>query len=194
MTPPLSEPRLVVGLGNPGPDYANTRHNLGYRVVDVLAGRMSGAFRRHRRANAETVEGRLVGQRVVLAKSRTYMNLSGSPVAALAAFYKIPVTGIIAVHDDLDLPVGVLRLKAGGGDGGHNGLKSMRTSLGGGEFQRVRIGIDRPPGRMDPAAYVLKPFSAAQQPEVAVAVERAADAVECLLTEGLDAAQNQFNG
>ena len=190
----MSEPRLVVGLGNPGPGYANTRHNLGYRVVEVLAGRMSGTFRRHRRANAETVEGRLVGQRVVLAKSRTYMNLSGSPVAALAAFYKVPATGMIAVHDDLDLPVGVLRLKAGGGDGGHNGLKSMRISLGSGDFLRVRIGIERPPGRMDPADYVLKPFNAGQQAEVAVAIERAADAVECLLAEGLGAAQNQFNG
>jgi PTH1 family peptidyl-tRNA hydrolase len=185
---------LIVGLGNPGPGYANTRHNVGYRVVDVLAGRMSGSFGRHRRANAETVEGRLVGHRVVLAKSRTYMNLSGSPVAALAAFYKIPVAGVIAVHDDLDLPLGVLRLKAGGGDGGHNGLKSMRGSLGSGDFQRVRVGIDRPPGRMDPADYVLKPFSAGQQPEVAVAIERAADAVECLLTDGLGGAQNLFNG
>lgn len=190
----MSEPRLVVGLGNPGPGYANTRHNLGYRVVDVLASRMSGTFRRHRRANAETVEGRLLGHRVVLAKSRTYMNLSGSPVAALAAFYKVPVTAVIAVHDDLDLPVGVLRLKAGGGDGGHNGLKSMRSSLGSGDFLRVRIGIERPPGRMDPADYVLKPFNTAQQPDVAVAIERAADAVECLLSEGLSAAQNQFNG
>lgn len=189
----MSAPWLVVGLGNPGAGYAATRHNLGFRVVDVLAQRMSAGFGRHRRANAETVEGRLGGVRAVLAKPRTYMNLSGGPVAALCSFYKTPVSQVVLVHDDLDLPLGGLRLKAGGGDGGHNGLKSVRGSLNTGDFLRVRVGIGRPPGRMDPADYVLKPFPGKEAPDVELAVVTAADAVECLLTEGLAVAQNRFN-
>lgn len=189
----MSAPWLVVGLGNPGAGYANTRHNLGFRVVDVLANRMAGGFGRHRRANADTVEGRLAGVRTVLAKPRTFMNVSGGPVAALCAFYKTPESQVVLVHDELDLPLGGLRLKAGGGDGGHKGLKSVRGALGSGDFLRVRVGIGRPPGRMDPADYVLKPFPGKLAPEVDLAVETAADAVECLLVEGLAPAQNRFN-
>lgn len=183
----------MVGLGNPGAEYADTRHNIGFAVVDDLARRAGGSFRQHRRARAHVCEERLADCRVVLAKPTTYMNAAGDAVAPLAAFYRVPLTQIIAVHDDLDLPLGGLRLKLGGGDGGHNGLKSMRTSLKSGDFFRVRVGIGRPPGQMAPATYVLRRFAAAERSEVAVVVAEAADAVLALLTEGLATAQNQFN-
>jgi PTH1 family peptidyl-tRNA hydrolase len=185
-------PWLVVGLGNPGPAYAGTRHNAGAMVVDVLADRVSGRFKSHR-ARADVVETHLGGQRVVLAKPRSYMNESGGPVVALRDFFKLPIDRIVAVHDELDLPYGVLRLKLGGGDNGHNGLKSLRRSLGSGEFHRVRVGIGRPPGRQDPADWVLRDFSPAERKELGLHVERAADAVESLLADGLAAAQNTYN-
>jgi PTH1 family peptidyl-tRNA hydrolase len=183
---------VVVGLGNPGPAYAGNRHNVGTMVLDLLAERMSGRFKAHKSRN-ETVEGRLAGNRVVLAKPRSYMNESGGPVSAITDFFKVPLDRLVVIHDELDLPFGGLRLKLGGGDNGHNGLKSLRRSLGSGEFARVRIGIGRPPGRMDAATFVLRDFSAAERKELPLEVDRAADAVEALVSEGLERAQNSFN-
>lgn len=183
---------LVVGLGNPGPEYAGNRHNVGFMVVDLLTERMSGRYKAHK-SRAEIVEGRLAGHRVVLAKPRSYMNESGGPVSALLDFFKVPLDRLVVVHDELDLPFGGLRLKLGGGDNGHNGLKSLRRSLGSGEFHRVRFGIGRPPGRMDAAVFVLRDFGAAERKDLALEVDRAADAVEALVSEGLDRAQNSFN-
>ncbi|MDQ1697872.1 MAG: peptidyl-tRNA hydrolase, family [Frankiaceae bacterium] len=183
---------LVVGLGNPGPQYAGNRHNAGYVVADVLADRLRSRFKAHK-GRADVVEARLEDHRVVLAKPRSYMNESGGPVSSLRDFYKVPVEQMIVVHDELDLPFGAIRLKQGGGDNGHNGLKSLRRSLGSGEFFRVRLGIGRPPGRQDPAEWVLRDFSAAERKELALHAERAADAVESLLADGLAVAQNHYN-
>ncbi|MFF0519639.1 aminoacyl-tRNA hydrolase [Actinomadura nitritigenes] len=183
---------LVVGLGNPGPSYAGNRHNAGFMVLDVLAGRAGGRFKAHR-SRADVLEGRLAGVRAVLAKPRTYMNESGGPVKGLRDFYKVPVERLIVVHDELDIPFGALRLKRGGGDNGHNGLRSITKSLGDKEYLRVRFGVGRPPGRMDAAAFVLKDFSAAERKVLDLEVDRAADAVEALLTGSLEAAQNEFH-
>ena len=186
-------PALVVGLGNPGPDYAETRHNVGFRVVELLAGRAGGGrFSRHR-SHTDVIEGRLAGRRVVLAKPRSYMNVSGGPVAGLVRYFSVPVEDLVVVHDDLDLGFGVVRLKRGGGEGGHNGLRSISASLGTRDFLRVRFGIGRPPGRQDPADYVLKRFSGAERTELDLAVDLAADAAEALLAEGLEPAQNRFH-
>jgi peptidyl-tRNA hydrolase, PTH1 family len=185
-------PWLVLGLGNPGPQYAGNRHNVGFMVLDVLADRVGARFKGHK-ARGDVVETRLAGERAVLAKPRSYMNESGGPAASLRDFFKSPIERIIVVHDELDLEAGTLRLKQGGGDNGHNGLKSLRQSLGSGEFYRVRLGIGRPPGRQDPAAFVLRDFSATERKDLGVQLERAADAVETLIREGLAAAQNAFN-
>jgi peptidyl-tRNA hydrolase, PTH1 family len=185
-------PWLVVGLGNPGPGYAGNRPNAGAMVADLLAGRVRSSFKSHR-ARADVVETRFGADRVVLAKPRSYMNESGGPVVALRDFFKLPIERIVVVHDELDLGFGVLRLKLGGGDNGHNGLKSLRRSLGSGEFHRVRVGIGRPPGRQDPADWVLRDFSAAERKELDLHLERAADAVESLIADGLAAAQNHYN-
>jgi PTH1 family peptidyl-tRNA hydrolase len=185
-------PWLVVGLGNPGPAYAGNRHNVGFLVADLLAAQMGGRFKSHK-SRADIVEGRLAGERVVLAKPRTYMNDSGGPVASLRDFYKVPLDRVVVVHDELDLPYAGLRLKLGGGDNGHNGLKSIRSALGSGEFHRVRLGIGRPPGRMDAAVFVLRDFGAAERKELDLVVDRAADAVEALVTDGLEKAQNAYN-
>ena len=184
---------LIVGLGNPGPEYAGNRHNAGFMVLDELAARVGGRFKSHR-SRAEVVEGRLAGHPVVLAKPRSYMNLSGGPVKALADFYKVPPADLIVVHDELDLDPGRLRVKFGGGDNGHNGLRSIRRSLGTGDFYRVRIGVGRPPGRQDPADFLLSNIPASQQADFAVEVERAADAVESLIIAGLERTQSFYNG
>jgi PTH1 family peptidyl-tRNA hydrolase len=183
---------LVVGLGNPGPKYEGNRHNVGFLVLDELAARVGGKFKAHK-SGAEIVEGRLAGQRVVLAKPRSFMNLSGGPVVGAARFFKIPEASIIVVHDELDLPFGTVRLKLGGGDNGHNGLRSMRGSLGTGDFYRVRVGIGRPPGRQDPADFVLSNYSSAERKDLPFEVDRAADAVETLILEGLERTQQKFN-
>jgi PTH1 family peptidyl-tRNA hydrolase len=183
---------LVVGLGNPGPSYARNRHNAGFMVLDVLAARAGGRFKSHR-ARAEVLEGRLAGARVVLAKPRSFMNESGGPVKGLCDFYKVPVERLIVVHDELDIPFGAVRLKRGGGDNGHNGLRSVTKSLGSREYLRVRFGVGRPPGRMDAAAFVLKDFSAAERKDLDLELDRAADAVEALMADGLAAAQNVFH-
>ncbi len=183
---------LVVGLGNPGPGYAGNRHNAGFMVVDLLAERMGSRFKAHK-GRADVVEGRLAGVRAVLAKPKSYMNESGGPAASLRDFYKVPVERIVVVHDELDIPYGALRLKAGGGDNGHNGLKSLTRSLGSRDYLRVRFGIGRPPGRQDPADYVLKDFAGAERKELPFHVDRAADAAEALLTGPVEAAQNVFH-
>lgn len=192
---------LVVGLGNPGPGYAGHRHNIGYLVVDELAARMGSGFRGHKSGRADVVEGRLgtpgaaaaPAPRVVLSKARSYMNEVGGPVKALATFYKVPPERIIAIHDELDIDFGTLRIKRGGGDNGHNGLKSMRSSLGSGEFYRVRAGIGRPPGRQEVSDFVLSNYSSVQRKELPFQVDSAADAVESLITDGLEKTQQRFN-
>jgi peptidyl-tRNA hydrolase, PTH1 family len=189
------DPHLVVGLGNPGPAYRGNRHNAGAMVLDLLADRLGARFKAHR-GRADVVEGRLgppPGRRVVLAKPRSYMNSSGGPVAGLRDFFKVPTERLVVVHDELDLPYGDLRLKRGGGDNGHNGLRSVSRSLGTRDYLRVRFGIGRPPGRMDPADYVLRDFSPAERKELDLLLDRAADAVEALVLDGLEAAQNRFN-
>jgi PTH1 family peptidyl-tRNA hydrolase len=195
---PVTDVWLVVGLGNPGPAYAGHRHNVGYLVDDVLAQRMGSPFRAHKSGRADVVEGRLgpVGAetpRVVLARARSYMNESGGAVSTLAKFYKVPPERIIAVHDELDIPYGALRIKLGGGDNGHNGLRSMRSSLGTGDFYRVRVGIGRPPGRQDPADFVLSNYSATERKDLDINVVEAADAVESLVADGLEKTQQRFN-
>lgn len=183
---------LIAGLGNPGPEYAGTRHNLGYQVADELAGRIGTGFRRHR-SRAQIAEGVLAGRPVTLAKPMSFMNASGGPVAALCAFYKITPDRVVVVHDELDLPFGVIRLKLGGGDNGHNGLRSVTSSLHTREYFRVRLGIGRPPGRQDPAAFLLRDFGAAERQQVPGLVADGADAVTVLLAEGLATAQNQVH-
>jgi PTH1 family peptidyl-tRNA hydrolase len=183
---------LVVGLGNPGPRYAATRHNAGFLVLDLLAERSGARFKAHK-ANADVAETRVGSAPAVLAKPRSFMNLSGGPVVGVARFYKVPVERIVVVHDELDLPYGSLRLKRGGGDGGHNGLRSTTAALGDKEYARVRFGIGRPPGRQDPADYVLREFSTAERKDLGFHVDRAADAVEAFVLRGLEAAQNEFN-
>ncbi|MFE6919749.1 aminoacyl-tRNA hydrolase [Nocardia sp. NPDC057663] len=188
-----SGPALVVGLGNPGPEYERTRHNVGFLVADVLAERVGGRFAVHKKSGADLLQARLDGRQILIAKPRTYMNLSGRPVAALAKFFSVPVDQVIVIHDELDLPFGTIRLKQGGGEGGHNGLRSISQALTTKEYLRTRIGIGRPPGRQDPADYVLKPFAAPERKEVPVIVEQAADAVELLLKVGLETAQNSLH-
>lgn len=184
---------LVVGLGNPGPAYATTRHNVGQLVAEVLAGRMAGRFRAHPRGRAEVVEGRLAGERVVLARPRSYMNDSGGPVASLLAYYDAEPGRLVVVHDELDVAFGALRVKLGGGDNGHNGLRSIRQASGTGDFYRVRVGIGRPAGRMTVHDYVLSSYGAAERKELPVQLEEAADAIESLLARGLEATQNEVH-
>ncbi|MEU5904281.1 aminoacyl-tRNA hydrolase [Micromonospora sp. NPDC047467] len=189
-------PWLVVGLGNPGREYAGNRHNVGFMVADLLAGRVGARFGRHKRAVAEVAEGRLGfgGPKLVLAKPLTYMNLSGGPVAALAQFYKVPPARVIAAHDELDIDFGQVRIKFGGGEGGHNGLRSMSKSLGTKDYVRVRFGVGRPPGRQDPADYVLSDFGAAERKELDFLVDRAADVVESVIVKGVEPTQNLYHG
>ena len=183
---------LIAGLGNPGAGYAGNRHNVGFMVVDELARRVGGQFKAHR-TGADLLETRLAGRRAVLVRPRSFMNVSGRAVAGAARFFKVPPTDVVVVHDDLDLDYGMLKLKRDGGEGGHNGLRSISASLGSRDYLRVRFGIGRPPGRGDPADYVLQDFSVMQRRELALLVDRCADAVEQLLAQGLAATQNQFH-
>lgn len=197
MTTDPGAPWLIVGLGNPGPGYAMNRHNVGFMVADLLAKRIGGSFKRSGRAQAQVLEGRIgpagpLSRRVVLAKPMSYMNVSGGPVTALRDFYKVPTANIVAVHDELDIDYGTLRLKLGGGDNGHNGLKSMTKAMGS-DYHRVRFGIGRPPGRMQVADFVLKDFASAERKELDYFVDRAADSAEALVTEGLERAQSSYN-
>ena len=194
---------LVVGLGNPGPTYASTRHNVGFMVADELAARARTPFTAPRGMRGDLCETRVTAsgfggvgadaRRVVLLKPRTFMNESGAAVAKACAFFKIDPDHVVAIHDELDLDFGQLRLKFGGGDNGHNGLRSMRSHLGTGDFFRARFGIGRPPGRQDAADFVLRPIPASLREDYAVETSRVADAVEALLVEGLTSAQNRFN-
>ena len=183
---------LIAGLGNPGQQYASNRHNVGYMVCDEIAGELSVAFKRDR-SRSFVALGTIAGVGVVLAKPMSFMNVSGGPVAAVRNFYKIPNERVIVVHDELDLPFGTVRLKLGGGDNGHNGLRSVTTALGGRDYYRVRIGIGRPPGRMDPADFVLRDFSAAERKELPEILGRAADSARVLVERGLAVAQNEMH-
>jgi PTH1 family peptidyl-tRNA hydrolase len=196
MSEQTAAPWLVIGLGNADAGYAGHRHNVGHLVVGELAQRMGASFRAHKSGRADVVEGRIGGvggPRVVLAKPRGYMNESGGPAAALTKFYKTPVGAVVAVHDELDIPFDTLRVKLGGGDNGHNGLRSLRSALGSGDFYRVRVGIGRPPGRQSPADFVLSDYSSLERKILPFQVDRAADAVETLLSEGLERTQMLFN-
>lgn len=191
---PTAGPVLVVGLGNPGDHYAATRHNIGHMVVNEIADRNSQRWNVHK-AGAAVAEFRLGigGPKIILAKPATYMNLSGKPVAALLKFFNIGPENLIVIHDELDIDFDNLRIKRGGGEGGHNGLKSTSQALGTKDYLRIRAGISRPPGRMAPADYVLRPFSSTEQDTLALHIDRAADAVESLVEDGLTAAQNRFH-
>jgi len=186
---------LVVGLGNPGPDYAATRHNVGHLVVGELA-RRAGASLSATKQNALAASVRVGGpggSPAIIAVPRSFMNVSGGPVSALAKYHSVEPGAVVIVHDELDLPFGTVRLKRGGGSGGHNGLKDVTKALGGPDYIRVRVGIGRPPGSMDAAAFVLKPFSAAERKDLPWLVDTAADAVEAILVEGLESAQQRFH-
>ncbi|WP_091109409.1 aminoacyl-tRNA hydrolase [Geodermatophilus dictyosporus] len=179
-------------MGNPGPGYAGNRHNVGAMVLDELAARagVKLAPGKGARARALSGEGRLAGRRVVLARPTTYMNESGGPVRGLLDYHKLPATDLVVVHDELDVPFAAVRLKRGGGEGGHNGLRSISRATGTKDYLRVRVGIGRPPGRQDPADFVLKDFSATERKELDLLVAEAADAAEELVALGLEAAQN----
>jgi PTH1 family peptidyl-tRNA hydrolase len=184
---------MVVGLGNPGTKYANHRHNTGFLVVDTLARAHGLAFARRRRTKAYVAEGRVGNQRLLLVKPQTFMNLSGKAVGRLSRVHGIQAECILVVYDDLDLPLGRLRLRSEGGAGGHKGMRSIIETLGTQSFPRLRVGIDRPPGRMDPADYVLQPFSSEEQACIDQVMERSVAAIECWLAEGIVAAMDEFN-
>ncbi|WP_353509263.1 aminoacyl-tRNA hydrolase [Intrasporangium sp.] len=204
---------LVVGLGNPGANYAGNRHNVGAMVLDELASRHdlgslavdrlasrrggadgAAAFKVHKaRARVVEVRLRVPGPKLVLAVPLTYMNVSGGPVAGLMTYFDVPVERLIVVHDELDIEAGAVRLKRGGGEGGHNGLRSISQSIGSKDYLRVRVGIGRPPGRQDPAEYVLRDFSKAEKAELPLLLDEAADAVEALVEVGLVEAQQRFH-
>jgi PTH1 family peptidyl-tRNA hydrolase len=183
---------LVVGLGNPGPGYAGNRHNVGQMVVSELATRMSANFKAGR-GNALVAEGRIADARLTLAKPLSFMNLSGGPTSALLKYFKLDASRLIVVHDELDIPFDTLRLKFGGGNGGHNGIRDISAALGTPDYIRVRVGIGRPPGRQDAASYVLKDFSGAERTTLPSLISEAADAVELIASEGLTAAQLKFH-
>jgi PTH1 family peptidyl-tRNA hydrolase len=191
---------LIVGLGNPGPAYAGNRHNVGAMVVDELAARHGGRLRSHR-ARASVAEVRLgtrtggvPGPKAVLAVPSSFMNESGGPVSSLLRFYSADADHLVVIHDELDIPAGDVRLKRGGGEGGHNGLRSVSSALGTRDYLRVRVGIGRPPGRMDAADYVLRDFSPTERKELPLLLADAADAAEQLVEEGLLAAQQRWHG
>ena len=191
--PTVEPPTLIVGLGNPGDEYAKHRHNIGFQIVDALARGHGLAFARHKEAKARVAEGVIAGRPVLLAKPQTFMNLSGKSVARLGRSKEIPPERILVVYDDLDVPLGRLRLRPGGGSGGHKGMRSIIDLLGTQEFPRLRVGIDRPAGGMDPADYVLQPFDDGERPLLEELVARAVAAVECWLEEGIVRAMDLFN-
>jgi PTH1 family peptidyl-tRNA hydrolase len=190
----MNERYLIIGLGNPGPEYQDTRHNIGFRCVDALAQAHGLKFDQKKKSKARVADGTVVGKRILIAKPQTFMNLSGSSVQGLAAFYQIPPENMIVILDDLDLSLGTLRIRPKGGSGGHNGLTDIIQRLGTQEFPRIRFGIGRPPERMDPAAYVLRRFDQEELPIVTPAVDRVIKTLEVWLTEGIDIAMNRYNG
>jgi PTH1 family peptidyl-tRNA hydrolase len=185
---------LVVGLGNPGPGYAGNRHNVGQMALAELASRASSSFKNHK-TNAAVAEGRTApgGTKFVFAKPNTYMNVSGGPTAALLRFYKLEPSRLIVLHDELDIPFDTVKLKFGGGHGGHNGLRDIISALGTGDFTRVRIGVGRPPGRQDAADYVLRDFGKDEREVLPNLLADAADATELIASAGLTAAQLKFH-
>ncbi len=183
---------LVVGLGNPGPTYAGNRHNVGAMVADLLAARRGARFSAHK-GGADLAEGRVAGRRVAIAKPRSFMNVSGPPAAAVARWFKVAPADVIVVHDELDLPFDTVRVKFGGGEGGHNGLRSLTAALGTRDYLRVRVGVGRPPGRMDAADFVLHDFVGIERKELPLELERAADAVDSLIEIGLLETQNRLH-
>ena len=184
---------LIVGLGNPGREYKDNRHNVGFMLIDRLSVRLNA---RMSRVQAKALVGSVMyeGNKIILAKPQTYMNLSGQSIQGLARFYKLPLENMIVAHDDLDLPFGTIRIRPGGGPGGQKGVASTIERLGTKDFRRLRIGIGRPPGRMDPAAYVLQDFPKADQFMLSEVLDHAADAVLAFIAEGLNIAMNKFNG
>jgi PTH1 family peptidyl-tRNA hydrolase len=190
----MTDTWLIVGLGNPGPEYSRNRHNVGQMVLDELAARIGGNFKAHK-SRAQVLEGRLGigGPRLVLAKPSTYMNVSGGPVSALARFYDVDPSRVVAVHDEIDIPFNTVKLKIGGGEGGHNGLRDISKALATKDYLRVRVGVGRPPGRMDAADYVLRDFAPSEKKELPFLLDDASDAVELLIREGLTAAQQRFH-
>lgn len=184
---------LVVGLGNPEGEYAGTRHNVGADLVRLLARREQTELRRNKRVRCEIAETTVAGHRFVLCVPTSYMNRSGDPVQAAAAWFKVPAERIVACHDDLDVPLGAVRLKAGGGHAGHNGLKDLDRALGTRDYLRVRLGVGRPPGRMPGRDFVLRRFQPAERETIDVTLEEAADAVVMLATEGLEPTQNRYH-
>jgi PTH1 family peptidyl-tRNA hydrolase len=190
----MTETWLIAGLGNPGPGYSRNRHNVGQMVLDELAVRLGGSFKTHK-ARAQILEGRLGpgGPRVVLAKPMSYMNVSGGPVSGLAAFYSVDPAHVVVVHDEIDIPFNTVKLKLGGGEGGHNGLRDISKALATKDYLRVRVGVGRPQGRMDTADYVLRDFSTTEKKELPFLVDEAADAVELLVRDGLTVAQQKFH-
>ncbi|GAB4099088.1 aminoacyl-tRNA hydrolase [Sinomonas halotolerans] len=191
----MTDTWLIVGLGNPGPEYSQNRHNVGQMVLDELAARVGGRFASHKAARAAVLEGRLGigGPRVVLAKPLTYMNTSGGPTSALAKYFGVGPGRVVAVHDEIDIPFNTVKLKLGGGEGGHNGLRDISKALGTKDYLRVRVGVGRPPGRMDTADYVLRDFGTAERKELPFLIDEAADAVGVLVDDGLLAAQQKFH-
>jgi PTH1 family peptidyl-tRNA hydrolase len=190
----MTDTWLIVGLGNPGSEYSHNRHNVGQMVLDELAARVGGGFKTHK-SRAQVLEGRLGigGPRIVLAKPLCYMNVSGGPVSALAKFYDIDPGHVIAVHDEIDIPFSTVKLKIGGGEGGHNGLRDISKALATKDYLRVRVGVGRPPGRMDTADFVLRDFAGPEKKELPFLLDSAADAVEALVRDGLAAAQQKFH-
>jgi len=190
----MSDTWLVVGLGNPGPGYIRNRHNIGFMVVEELASRLGTSFKTHK-ARALVATGRLGagGPKVILAKPSVFMNLSGGPTASLAKFYNLTPDHVVAIHDEIDIPFDSVRLKMGGGEGGHNGLRDISKVLGTKDYYRVRAGVGRPPGRADAASHVLRDFSGTESKDLPFLIDSAADAVELLISQGLAAAQEKFH-
>jgi peptidyl-tRNA hydrolase, PTH1 family len=185
---------LIVGLGNPGPSYAATRHNIGASAVEDLAKSLGEKLTKHKRAIANVAEARMASAKVILANPQSYMNESGGPVSGLLKYFNLEPQQLIVLHDELDIPAATLRVKFGGGDNGHNGLKSIRAAIGTGDFYRIRMGIGRPVGQQDPADFVLKAFSSAEKVELPIMFDRTARLIETLISNGLAAAQNEFHG
>ncbi len=189
----MTETYLIIGLGNPGREYRQNRHNIGFMLIDRLAVRLNARMTRLQ-SKALVASTRYGDAKIILAKPQTFMNLSGQAVQGLTRFYKLPLENLIVAHDDLDLPFGSIRLRPGGGAGGQKGIKSTIQRLGTNDFPRLRLGIGRPPGRMDPAAYVLQDFAKKDEQILSETLDRAADAIFAFINEGLDTAMNQFNG
>lgn len=190
----LTSPVMVVGLGNPGGQYSRTRHNIGHLAIDALADETGQQLSAHKKSNSDMASVPLSAtDKLILCRPRTYMNLSGGPVRALNQFFKVSPASIVVIHDELDLPFGTIRLKKGGGDNGHNGLRDITKALGTKDYIRIRVGIGRPPGRMNPADYVLKPFSTTEFAALPALLAGVGDAVELLATEDLATAQNAIH-